>query len=89
MAEKEKKSTEGLPQPPQEIVVAETKLKFDWKRVLFISIGLGLFFFLCHLFSSPYSFRIASDSSSNISIILTRPTNFFLFSSTGSSIRLL
>ena len=40
MAEKEKKSTEGLPQPPPEIVVAETKPKFDWKRVLFILIGI-------------------------------------------------
>jgi len=44
MAEKEKKMTEGLPEPPPEIVVAPPKVKFDWKRVLFILLGLGLFF---------------------------------------------
>lgn len=43
MADKEKKRTEGLPEPPPEIVVAPSKIKFDWKRVLFILIGLGLF----------------------------------------------
>jgi solute carrier family 13 (sodium-dependent dicarboxylate transporter), member 2/3/5 len=42
MAEK-KKQAEGLPQPPPEIILAETKEKFDWKRVMFILIGLGLF----------------------------------------------
>ena len=46
MAEKEIKKTEGLPQPPPEIVVAETKSKFDWKRVMFILIGLGLFLWI-------------------------------------------
>jgi len=46
MAEKELKKTEGLPQPPPEIVVAETKPKFDWKRVMFILIGLGLFLWI-------------------------------------------
>ncbi len=46
MAEKEKKRTEGLPQPPPEIVVAEAKEKFDWKRVMFILIGLGLFLWI-------------------------------------------
>jgi sodium-dependent dicarboxylate transporter 2/3/5 len=45
MAEK-KKQSEGLPQPPPEIVLAETKEKFDWKRVMFILIGLGLFLFI-------------------------------------------
>ncbi|MEW6584571.1 MAG: SLC13 family permease [Nitrospirota bacterium] len=43
MADKEKKRTEGLPEPPPEIVVAEAKPKFDWKRVMFIFLGLGLF----------------------------------------------
>jgi sodium-dependent dicarboxylate transporter 2/3/5 len=52
MAEKEKKRTEGLPEPPPEIVVAEAKPKFDWKRALFILIGLGLFFWI--FFMSPW-----------------------------------
>lgn len=46
MAEKDKKRTEGLPEPPAEIVVAPPKVKFDWKRVLFILIGLGLFLWI-------------------------------------------
>ena len=46
MADKEIKKTEGLPQPPPEIVIAETKEKFDWKRVFFILLGLGLFLFI-------------------------------------------
>src|SRR4030042_4186962 len=46
MSEKEKKRSEGLPQPPPEIVIAETKPKFDWKRVFFILLGLGLFLWI-------------------------------------------
>ncbi len=46
MADKEIKKTEGLPQPPPEIVIAETKTPFDWKRVMFILIGLGLFLWI-------------------------------------------
>lgn len=46
MAEKEKKRPEGLPEPPAEIVVAPSKIKFDWKRILFILIGLGLFLWI-------------------------------------------
>jgi sodium-dependent dicarboxylate transporter 2/3/5 len=46
MADKDIKRTEGLPQPPPEIVVAETKTPFDWKRVMFILIGLGLFLWI-------------------------------------------
>jgi sodium-dependent dicarboxylate transporter 2/3/5 len=46
MAEKEKKKTEGLPEPPPEIVVAPPKVTFDWKRVLFILLGLGIFFWI-------------------------------------------
>ncbi len=44
MAEKEKKKTEGLPEPPPEIVVAKPKKPFDWKRIFFIFLGLTLFF---------------------------------------------
>ncbi len=46
MAEKEKKRSEGLPEPPPEIVVAPSKIKFDWKRILFILSGLGLFLWI-------------------------------------------
>jgi sodium-dependent dicarboxylate transporter 2/3/5 len=47
MAEEDiKKRTEGLPQPPPEIVVAEAKPPFDWKRVMFILLGLGLFLWI-------------------------------------------
>src|SRR4030066_937234 len=46
MAEKEKKKPEGLPEPPPEIVVAPTKVKFDWKRILFILLGLGIFLWI-------------------------------------------
>ena len=53
MAEKEKKRTEGLPEPPPEIVVATPKIKFDWKRMLFILIGLGLFFWIFYMPSWP------------------------------------
>jgi solute carrier family 13 (sodium-dependent dicarboxylate transporter), member 2/3/5 len=42
----QKKQSEGLPQPPPEIVLAETKEKFDWKRVMFILIGLSLFLWI-------------------------------------------
>ena len=46
MAKIEKKRTEGLPEPPPEILVAEVKPKFDWKRVMFILLGLGLFLWI-------------------------------------------
>jgi len=53
MAEKEKKRTEGLPEPPPEIVVASSKAKFDWKRVLFILLGLGLFLWIFYMPAWP------------------------------------
>ena len=40
MAEKEKKSTEGLPQPPPEIVVAETKAKIRLEKGVVYPIGI-------------------------------------------------
>src|SRR4030066_840966 len=46
IAEKDIKTTHGLPEPPKEIVVAAPKIPFDWKRVLFILLGLGLFLFI-------------------------------------------
>jgi sodium-dependent dicarboxylate transporter 2/3/5 len=53
MAEKEIKRTEGLPQPPPEIVVSEAKPLFDWKRVLFIFLGLGLFLWIYYMPAWP------------------------------------
>ena len=52
MAEKEIKRTEGLPEPPPEIVVAPEKRKIDFKRIFFILLGLALFFGI--YFSSPW-----------------------------------
>lgn len=46
MAEKDINTTQGLPEPPQQIVVATSKIPFDWKRVFFILFGLGLFLFI-------------------------------------------
>lgn len=43
MAEKNIKTTQGLPEPPKEIVVAAPKIPFDWKRIFFILFGLGFF----------------------------------------------
>jgi sodium-dependent dicarboxylate transporter 2/3/5 len=46
MAEKTKKVpiSAGLPEMPEEIVLAPPKKIIDWKRILFICLGLGLFF---------------------------------------------
>jgi sodium-dependent dicarboxylate transporter 2/3/5 len=49
MAKIEKKRTEGLPEPPPEIVVAETKPVFDWKRVMFLLLGLSLFLVIYYM----------------------------------------
>lgn len=43
MSEKEIKTTQGLLEQPKEIEVAVQKMPFDWKRVFFILLGLGLF----------------------------------------------
>lgn len=43
MSEKDIKIKQGLPEPPQEILIATSKIPFDWKRVFFILLGLGLF----------------------------------------------
>ena len=40
----DKKKTEGLPQPPPEIVIAETRPKIDVRRLFFIFLGLTFFF---------------------------------------------
>lgn len=46
MAEKDIKPSQGLPEPPEEILVAAPKIPIDWKRVFFILLGLGLFLFV-------------------------------------------
>ncbi|KAF0144854.1 MAG: solute carrier family 13 (sodium-dependent dicarboxylate transporter) member 2/3/5 [Nitrospirae bacterium] len=44
MADKDIKTSQGLPEPPPEILVAApSKIPFDWKRVMFILLGLGIF----------------------------------------------
>lgn len=50
MAEKDIKTTQGLPEAPKDILVAEAlKLPFDWKRVFFILLGLGLFLWIYYM----------------------------------------
>lgn len=49
MAEKDIKSTQGLPEPPKEIIVAAPRIPFDWKRVMFILLGLCLFFWIYYM----------------------------------------
>ncbi|MBI5204070.1 MAG: SLC13/DASS family transporter [Nitrospirae bacterium] len=46
MADKDIKTSQGLPEPPPEILVATSKIPFDRKRVFFILLGLGLFLFI-------------------------------------------
>jgi sodium-dependent dicarboxylate transporter 2/3/5 len=43
MADAEKKSIEGLPEPPQEVDVAQGKIRIDFKRIFFILLGIALF----------------------------------------------
>lgn len=44
MADKDMKKIQGLPDPPAQLLVAETpKEAFDWKRVFFIVLGLTVF----------------------------------------------
>jgi len=46
MADKDIKTSQDLPKPPAEILIATTKIPFDWKRTLFILLGLGLFLWI-------------------------------------------
>jgi len=50
MAEQEKR---GLPEQPPEIVVAEVKRKIDWRRIVFILLGLTFFFVLNYMSPLP------------------------------------
>src|SRR3990172_3145949 len=45
----EKENTHSLPEPPREIVVSAPKVSFDWKRVFFIALGLGLFLWIYYM----------------------------------------
>jgi sodium-dependent dicarboxylate transporter 2/3/5 len=49
MSEQNIKTEQGLPEPPQEILVAESKIPFDWKRTLYILLGLGLFLWIYYM----------------------------------------
>ncbi|MDO9289206.1 MAG: SLC13 family permease [Thermodesulfovibrionales bacterium] len=50
MADKDIKTSQGLPEPPADILVAApSKVPFDWKRVFFILLGLGLFLWIYYM----------------------------------------
>lgn len=53
MAEKNPRISEGLPEPPEEILVAAEKVSFEWKRLFFILLGLGLFFWIYYMPAWP------------------------------------
>jgi solute carrier family 13 (sodium-dependent dicarboxylate transporter), member 2/3/5 len=53
MADKETKRTGGLPEPPAEILVAEAKKRIDWKRIMFLAIGLSLFLWIYYMPAWP------------------------------------
>jgi len=54
MADKDiHKTSQGLPEPPQEIVIAESKIPLDWKRIVFILLGLGLFLWIFYMPAWP------------------------------------
>ena len=53
MAESDKKRTEGLTVPPAEIGIAAPKATFNWKRILFILIGLVIFLWIYYLPAWP------------------------------------
>ncbi|MCX7793431.1 MAG: SLC13 family permease [Thermodesulfovibrionales bacterium] len=44
MTEKDIKTAEGLPEQPKEISLVSPRIPFDWKRVFYILLGLGIFF---------------------------------------------
>ncbi|RJR17033.1 MAG: SLC13/DASS family transporter [Nitrospiraceae bacterium] len=46
MTDKDINNTQGLPEPPARIEVATAKATFEWKRLFFIFLGLGLFLFI-------------------------------------------
>ncbi|QER42623.1 SLC13/DASS family transporter [Thermodesulfobacterium sp. TA1] len=48
----EKRKIEGLSEPPPEIYVAKEKRKINWKKILFIFLGLACFFIV--YFSPPW-----------------------------------
>ncbi len=43
----------GLPEMPEEIVIAPKKVAIDWKRIIFILLGLGIFFLFYAIPSLP------------------------------------
>lgn len=49
MAENDRKNTQGLPEAPQDIVIAAPKVSFEWKRVFFILLGLGVFLWIYYM----------------------------------------
>jgi sodium-dependent dicarboxylate transporter 2/3/5 len=81
MAEKEKKRTEGLPEPPSEIVVAPTKIRIDWRRIFFILLGLTFFFVFNYMPPLPDAvdpmgahFQLSKEGKAAIALFLLAGT---------------
>lgn len=53
MAEKKVDTARGLPEPPKEILMAEKRIPFDWKRIFFILMGLSLFLIFYYMNPLP------------------------------------
>jgi len=67
----------GLPQRPAEIVVAPLEIEFNWKRVLFILLGLGLFLWIYYMPSWPdaidptgKAFHLSKEGKASIALFL-------------------
>ena len=67
----------GLPARPKEIVVAPLEIEFNWKRVLFILLGLGLFLWVYFMPSWPdaidptgKAFPLSREGKASIALFL-------------------
>jgi solute carrier family 13 (sodium-dependent dicarboxylate transporter), member 2/3/5 len=81
MADTEKRRSEGLPEPPPEIVVAETKTKIDVRRLFFILLGLTFFFVFNYMPPLPDAvdplgahFVLSKEGKASIALFLLAST---------------
>jgi sodium-dependent dicarboxylate transporter 2/3/5 len=77
MADKDIKTPQDLPKPPAEILVSTPKVPFDWKRVLFIVLGLALFFWIYYMPAWPdavdptgKAFSLSREGKASIALFL-------------------
>jgi len=77
----DKKRTEGLPEPPPEIVVAEKKKIFDLRRLFFLFLGLSFFFVFNYMPPLPDAvdplgahFPLSKEGKSAIALFLLAGT---------------